>query len=110
MTDSELLFATEEEIAFEVALLIKQARIDTQKTQDEFAKEVGIPHATYRLFEQSGKGSFLNVIKVLTHLGHKDVLIKALRRDEIEVLGIDAFMDKSRKKVKTKVQKKRPKK
>ena len=103
MTESELLFATPNEVALEIAHLIKQARIELNKTQKQFAEELGIPHATYRLFEQSGKSSFTNVLKVLIKLGHKSLITNALKKNEIEKLGIDAFVKQSSKKQRTKV-------
>jgi len=103
MTESELLFATPDEVAQEIAYLVKQARIELNKTQKQFAEELGIPHATYRLFEQSGKSSFTNILKVLIKLGHKNLITNALEKNEIEKLGIDAFVKQSRKKQRTKV-------
>ncbi len=97
MTPQEVLFATEEEVLQEIAYLVKQRRIKKEERQIDFAKRIGIPLPTYKLFEQSGKCSSLNLIKIVSALGLKGVLIEALKIDNIERMGIDAFMQSKEK-------------
>jgi DNA-binding XRE family transcriptional regulator len=47
---------------------IRNERIALELTQKEFAKFVDIKYATYRAFEQEGKISFENLVKILVKL------------------------------------------
>ena len=89
MTSEELIFLTSEEVAAVIAKQVKEHRIQLGYKQKDFAKKIGIPYATYQLFERTGKTSFVNFLSMMSALGKKDVLFKSLERDDIERIGID---------------------
>lgn len=103
MTDEELLFATPDEILQEIGQLAKARRIDMNLKQKEFAAKIGIAPGTYALFEQTGKISLQGMIRVLSAFGMKDLLIKGLRKDDIEQMGIEAYVKAKAQKRRTKV-------
>ena len=92
MTPQELLLYTEEEIAQQLAEMATRERIKQNITQKSFAEKAGIPFATYRKFEQTGKISLQGFLKVLRHLGILKELTAMIDRDSIEKLGADEFV------------------
>jgi len=93
MTKQELLLYTEDEIAFEVAAIIKKRRIRLKMTQKELAAKANIALPTYIIFEKTGKISFERMLKVLRHLNLLgDVVMKILNAESLEALGVDEYV------------------
>ena len=92
MTSQELLFLTADEVAIEIAKQIKVHRIRAGYKQKDFAEKLGIPYPTYQLFERTGKGSFVNFLKIMAGIGKKELLFSALQLDDIESIGIEAHL------------------
>ena len=93
MTSHELIFLTSEEVATEIAKQIKEHRILLGQKQVDFAKKMGIPYATYQLFERTGKISFVRFLTILAAVGKKDLIFKGLELDDVEVVGIKAIRE-----------------
>ncbi|RLA66738.1 MAG: hypothetical protein DRQ78_03625 [Epsilonproteobacteria bacterium] len=53
----------------DMAQKIRTKRISLEYTQKTFSDKSGVSLSTYRIFEQSGKGSFENFIAILSALG-----------------------------------------
>ncbi len=92
MTSSELLFLTSEEVAEEIAKQIKEHRILLGYKQKDFAHKMGIPYATYQLFERTGKSSFVNFLSILAAIGKKEMIFKGLELDDVERVGIKSHL------------------
>lgn len=60
------------------SMKIRAERIALELTQEEFSEFIGIKYATYKVFEQSGKISFENYIKILIKLNKEEQFIKFL--------------------------------
>lgn len=91
--EESVLFLTPEEVAEKIGALIKEHRLRLNYKQAEFAERLGIPLSTYRRFEKNGQITLTNLIAILAGIGKKDVLTKALQLDDIEAIGIDAFLE-----------------
>lgn len=63
---------------------IRAERIVLDLTQEEFADFVDIKYATYKTFEQSGKISFENYLKILIKLNKDDQFLKFLNSFEFD--------------------------
>ena len=63
---------------------IRAERIALDLTQEEFADFVDIKYATYKTFEQSGKISFENYLKILIKLNKDDQFLKFLNSFEFD--------------------------
>ncbi|MAC84371.1 MAG: hypothetical protein CL624_09575 [Arcobacter sp.] len=72
---------TSEILAF-FAKKIKNERLRQKIKQDEFALKAGISLSTYKTFENKGKGSFENFIKIMIALGKVGELEKLLIEPE----------------------------
>jgi transcriptional regulator with XRE-family HTH domain len=63
---------------------IRAERIALDLTQEEFSEFVDIKYATYKSFEQNGKISFENYIKILIKLNKDDQFLKFLNSFEFD--------------------------
>ena len=63
---------------------IRDERIALNLTQEEFANFVNIKYATYKIFEQSGKISFENYLKILIKLNKDEQFLRFLDNFEFD--------------------------
>lgn len=56
---------TSKEIQVDISNKIKLLRLKLNRTQDSFAKSIGISKPTYMRFENGGEGSFENFIRIM---------------------------------------------
>lgn len=104
MTKQELLLYTEDEIASEVATIVKQRRIRLKMTQKELSAKANIALPTYISFEKTGKISFERMLKVLRHLNLLgDVVMNILNSESLEALGVDEYIRATKNKDKQRV-------
>jgi len=103
MTSAEFLLNTDDEIALILSKQAKSLRIKKNLSQKEFSKKIGIKYGTYIKFESSGQISLKGFITILRNLGRLKKLSDLLAEDEIETLGIEAFISQSKRKVKSRV-------
>jgi DNA-binding XRE family transcriptional regulator len=94
MENQETLFMTSTELAKNIALQVVEHRIRLNYKQKDFAKKIGMALRTYERFEHTGKVSFENLLSILAGIGKKDIITKALVLDQVEQLGIEAFIEK----------------
>jgi len=99
----DIVFMTSAELALDIAKQVTQHRIALNFKQRDFAKKIGIPLRTYERFESSGKVSFVNMLTILAAIDKKDIISKALKINEIEKIGIEAFMQKDEEKIRKRV-------
>ena len=89
-TEANLSLLTDEEIALVLAHRSKKLRITNNQKQREFSKSANLSSpTTYSNFEQSGKISLLNFIKVLRAFGRVselDNLLKITITDKIDIV------------------------
>lgn len=75
---------------------IKETRLSIGRhTQKEQALAAGIPHSTYKLIEQQGKGSIEDLIKVLISMGKVDALNLLFAKEEENI--IQNFKDENKR-------------
>jgi transcriptional regulator with XRE-family HTH domain len=93
------------EIEKDLSIKIKKRRVSLGFTQREFALKAHISISTYRIFEQSGKGSFENFIKIIKMLGlinQLDNMIKPIELSVVDIVKNKKTKEKQRvKKVKS---------
>jgi DNA-binding phage protein len=78
-TNSAFGTLTDDEISYVLALRAKKARIASNETQSEFSKKASLSSTTtYSNFEQNGRISLINFIKVMRSLGKLDELEELL--------------------------------
>ena len=94
MENQEILFMTSAELAKNIAQQVVEHRIRLNYKQKDFAKKIGMALRTYERFEHTGKVSFENLLSILAGIGKKDIFTKALALDQVEQLGIEAFIEK----------------
>ena len=70
---------TSKEIQRDISSKIKSLRLKLNRTQEDFAKSIGISKATYMRFENSGKGSFENFIRIMQGVGRISELENLLK-------------------------------
>lgn len=93
MNNIEYLLLTEDEIAKELAIQVKELRIAKNLTQKAFAQKSGIAHMTYCKFERTGKISLIGFLKVLRHLGRLKDISSVLEMNSIETVGLEKYAD-----------------
>jgi len=98
MTDGEFLFLNEKEVARELALKAKELRIHKRMSQKEFAQKCGVNYNTYGKFEREGVISLHGFILIVRHLGRLKELNKLLCMDDAESLGLEEWINHSKKK------------
>ena len=74
-------FDTTTEIMNDFSKKIKFERIKQKITQEDFSIKSGITLSTYKTFENKGKGSFGNFIKILKAFGKEDQLKQILEEE-----------------------------
>lgn len=90
---------TDEEIAYVMALRAKKLRIASNQKQSELSKKANLSSpTTYSNFEQTGKISFLNFIKVIRTLGRLNELETMLQESVRQ--KIDTLKTKEKQRVK----------
>ena len=107
--DKDITFMTSGELALSIARQVAQHRISLNYKQRDFAKKIGIPLRTYERFENTGLISFVNLLTILAAIGKKDILSNALEVDEVEEMGIEAFMEQDEVKKRQRVRSQRKK-
>jgi DNA-binding XRE family transcriptional regulator len=60
---------TSKEIQIDISSKIKLLRLKLNRTQDSFAKSIGISKTTYMRFENTGEGSFESFIRIMQGIG-----------------------------------------
>ena len=75
-------FKTNKEIIKIVALRIKKIRKVNFKTQELFAKHIGMSYGSYARFEKSGEVSFSGFIDILKGIEYIDKLDALFKKDE----------------------------
>ena len=88
--ESSFNILTDEEVALVMAYRAKQLRIKNEIKQKEFSEHANLSSATtYSNFEQTGKSSLLNFIKIVRAFGRineLEPLLKLTVSDKIEHL------------------------
>lgn len=74
-------FKTNKEIIKMIALRIKKIRKVNFKTQESFAKHIGMTHGSYARFEKSGEVSFSGFVAILKGIGYIDRLDELLKEN-----------------------------
>lgn len=93
MTRQELLLYTDDEIAEEIAELIRQRRIRLGITQADMAKRTGISQPSYVNFEKTGKIALVRFFKILRQIGMLgDVGFEILNAESLERLGAEEYV------------------
>jgi len=100
MTSQEFLLQSEEEIAKSLGEKAKALRVQKNITQENFALKAGVPSATYGKFERTGVVSLVAFLKILRHLGRLKDISELLSVDDIQKLGLKAFVEQNAKKQK----------
>ena len=97
-TNSAFVTLTDDEIALILAYRAKNLRIAQNVKQSEFAKEAKLSSAsTYANFEQKGRVSLINFIKIMRNFGRLDELEILLKPTVSET--IDSFEKEGKKRV-----------
>jgi DNA-binding XRE family transcriptional regulator len=74
-------FKTNKEIMKMIALRVKKIRKVNFKTQESFAKHIGMTHGSYARFEKSGEVSFSGFVAILKGIGYIDKLDELLKTE-----------------------------
>jgi len=75
-------FMTSAEISKSVALKIKKIRKKRFKTQELFAKHIGMSFGKYARFEKSGQISFQGFIDIIQGLDRVEEIVVAFNEDK----------------------------
>ena len=98
--DASFLTLTDEEILLVLAHRAKKLRIENNLKQSEFSKSASLSSATtYSNFEQTGKISLLNFIKVLRAFGRLSELDTLLKSNISSVIDNVKNIKKEKKRV-----------
>lgn len=93
MTRQEILLYTDDEIAEEIAALIKKRRIRLGITQADMAKRTGISQPSYVNYEKTGQISFVRFLKIVRQLGILgDIGFEILNAESLERLGAEEYV------------------
>ena len=85
--DATFSTLTDEEITLVLAHRAKQLRIENNLKQSEFSKGASLSSpTTYSNFEQTGKVSLINFIKIVRNFGRMEELEKLLKSDISSVI------------------------
>ncbi|MBD3807477.1 MAG: helix-turn-helix transcriptional regulator [Epsilonproteobacteria bacterium] len=107
MTRQEILLYTDDEIAEEIAELIKQRRIRLGITQAEMAKRTGISQPSYVNYEKTGQISLVRFFKILRQLGMLgDVGFEILNAESLDRLGAEEYLKAKKTKERSRASKK----
>ncbi len=98
--DASFSTLTDEEIALVLAHRAKKMRIENNLKQSEFSKSASLSSpTTYSNFEQTGKASLINFIKIVRTFGHIQELESLLKSDISSVIDSANSMKKTKKRV-----------
>lgn len=75
-----------EDVALELALRVKNARLAQNLTQEGFASRSGVSFGTLKKFERTGQIAFVSFIRLVTALGDEAALEKLLLEKKFETL------------------------
>ena len=91
---------TDEEISLVLAHRAKKLRIENNLKQSEFSKSACLSSpTTYSNFEQTGKSSLINFIKIVRNFGRMEELENLLKSDISSVIDNANNMKKLKKRV-----------
>lgn len=77
------------EVASDLAIRVRERRLQRTWTQDEMAQRTGIKVATYVLFERTGRISLIRLLKVLDVLGLLEDFDRIGRGRDLAGLSLD---------------------
>ena len=98
--DASFSTLTDEEISLVLAHRAKKLRIENNLKQSEFSKNASLSSSTtYSNFEQTGKASLINFIKIVRTFGRVQELESLLRSDISSLIESANSMKKSKKRV-----------
>lgn len=98
--DATFTTLTDEEIALVLAHRAKKLRIENNLKQSEFSKSADLSSATtYSNFEQTGKVSLINFIKIVRNFGRTQELESLLKSDISSVIDNAQNLKKHKKRV-----------
>ena len=80
--NNDFEFMTSTEITKSIAKKIKSIRKKNFKTQELFAKHIGITYSKYARFEKSGQIQFVDFIEVIKGIGRIDELQNLFEKKE----------------------------
>ncbi len=98
--DASFSTLTDEEISLVLAHRAKKLRIENNLKQSEFSKKASLSSATtYSNFEQTGKSSLINFIKIVRTFGRIQELENLLKSDISSVIDSVTSIKKQKKRV-----------
>ncbi len=98
--DATFSTLTDEEISLVLAHRAKKLRIENNLKQSEFSKGANLSSSTtYSNFEQTGKVSLINFIKIIRNFGRMEELENILKSDISSVIDNAQNNDKVKKRV-----------
>lgn len=92
-----MLFITPKEAQQQVALTMRQHRIDTGLTQEVLAQKSSVPVSSLRKFERTGKISLESLLKLAVVLGLLEGLVESLKPKPI-LSSLDEMIAADKKK------------
>ncbi len=98
--DATFSTLTDEEISLVLAHRAKKLRIENNLKQSEFSKGANLSSpTTYSNFEQTGKASLINFIKIVRNFGRMEEFENLLKSDISSVIDNVQNQKKSKKRV-----------
>jgi len=98
--DASFTTLTDEEISLVLAHRAKKLRIESNLKQSEFSKSASLSSTTtYSNFEQTGKASLINFIKIVRNFGRINELENLLKSDISSVIESVNSVKKLKKRV-----------
>ena len=98
--DANFSALTDEEISLVLAHRAKKLRIENNLKQSEFSKAARLSSpTTYSNFEQTGKASLINFIKIIRNFGRMEELENLLKSDISSVIDNANNMKKLKKRI-----------
>ncbi len=98
--DATFSTLTDEEISLVLAHRAKKLRIENNLKQSEFSKSANLSSpTTYSNFEQTGKASLINFIKIVRNFGRMEELENLLKSDISSVIANAQNSNKVKKRV-----------
>ena len=98
--DTKFSTLTDEEISLVLAHRAKKLRIENNLKQSEFSKAARLSSpTTYSNFEQTGKASLINFIKIVRNFGRTSELENLLKSDISSVIDNAQNSNKAKKRV-----------
>ena len=98
--DASFSTLTDEEISLVLAHRAKKLRIENNLKQSEFSKSASLSSpTTYSNFEQTGKASLINFIKIVRTFGRIQELENLLKSDISSVIDSVTSIKKQKKRV-----------